>query len=281
MSEAIRPFDRQKLFLNLLRVHGPLSVRTLRKLIVPTMSIRSIQLVLKRLQERKLVGRRTDELPENVGAFYQLKLTTEAIPEIAKILGVSVSDVKSTGVRNRELFHSQDCAIWSDYLEALFPDARIYREHHFSDYESIRRALISSAADVELRPDIILQADKAEGNGAINIAIEIERTRKTHRKLLNKLKKFATSTLLDGVVYISDKDGIKDTLRRLYKGNIVSGAGRIRQYGDHFILFSPGFLKHTDRDPYLVNTELQNVSFKKWVQILSSTERQLRRDFKF
>lgn len=278
MSEKIRPGSRRIQILRILYEHGPLPIRTLLKLIQPPMTERRLQDSIKRLFKNNLVIQKFDTLPRNSGHYYQISQRLPARISIGKLLGLEPTKLLQPHFRGQELTHLETCAIWADRLRLLFPNARVVQDFRFNEDSGIQRVLMSDSADLELKPDLFIQFSEKEGSGRLSVGIEIERTRKTKKRLLNKLRKLSSKTLLDGVIYLCDKDSIRDNLEQIYSSQVRHRAIRTQHYGANFFLFGSTSLPEDTDYPKLINADGQLVNMKDWVQFLGHQSPRLRRD---
>lgn len=272
MVNTVAPYSRRLDVLRVLLEHGALSSRGMREIIVPTISERALQYATKRLRDHKFIIRRMDYLPENVGYFFQLSQRKKYREQVSQLLGVTAESLWKPKIRNQELFHSEECAIWKHRLKQMFPNAQLIRDIDIPADPRMDRVLLPLKRKFRLLPDLILRLPKLNGNGDINVAIEIEKTRKSNRRLLIKFNKLASGTRLDGVIYINDNDALAETLRKVYCANTLKSAPRISHYGNNFMLFSNGQYATGATEPKMFNAALQNVSLREWIHFLVSTE---------
>jgi hypothetical protein len=113
------------------------------------------------------------------------------------------------------------------------------------------------------------------------IAFEIERTRKSDKRVLNKLKKYATATKIDGLVYICDSARLAETVRRLYEQTLSKNRLRIGHYSDFFFLFSNAIVPEVEPLKNIFNARGERIDLFDWVVRLLLHERSFRRPHHF
>jgi hypothetical protein len=279
MRKTETSYRRRAEILRLLSEHGPLSVHGLKRMLIPCMSSKGIALSLNRLRKRGYIVRRFDSLPNNVGHFYQLSCNQNVRKDISNIIGMDISALDDPPIHDQELYHSQQCAIWAHHLKRLYPEAKIVRDYKILKDEESKKALLMDLDRIELRPDIMMFFPKTTTSQKIILAIEIERTRKANRRIIDKLKKFANTTFTDGLLYICDDDSLSEIIRQLYNKNVRERALRLAYKTNYLMLMQKNFITSPEQ-AMMFNADLQNVSFADWIHFLKSTERNFRRDHK-
>lgn len=272
-------YHRRAEILGLLCEHGPLSVQGLKRMMIPHMSAKGIANSLRRLRKNGYIVQRFDSLPCNVGHFYQLSCNQKVRSEISEIIGLDVSEVIEMPIHDQELYHSQQCAIWAHHLKRLYPDAKIVRDYRVLHDEECKQALLMDLDRIELRPDIMMIFPKTATSPKIVLAIEIERTRKANKRIIQKLKKFTRETFTDGLLYICDDHSLSEIIRQLYNTNVRDRALRLAYKANYLMLMQNNFIKHPQQT-MMFNADLQTVSFDNWIQFLKSEKPNFRRDAK-
>lgn len=278
MEQKIKPYARRIAIMRTLHKHGPLSVVGLKKIIHPPMESRRITDSLRRLYKRGYLVKRFDSLPQNVGHFYQLTYRESARAEITKLLGIE-NQLFQPQIRDQELYHSQQCAIWATKFKRFCPEAKVLREYCFLQDDQALTALLSKPHELKLKPDILLISPKGASDRPVTIAIEIECSRKTDARLEEKLRKYAKETTLDGVLYLCDWDSLPQILNRIYNSTLRSNL-RVGHYSANFLMFSDGLSSDDYQSISMYNADKKNVFFHDWIHFLTTHHRNLRRDSK-
>src|SRR6185437_6905460 len=112
-----------------------------------------------------------------------------------------------------------------------------------------KELLIFIDDNYDLLPDALFVMLHENGKQLLSVAIEIERYAKSDDRTIMKLRRFASGTRIDGVIWLCDGAGIANRLRRLYKSRVMPRANRINNYGNNFMLFQ-------DDNLYSVNPTL-------------------------
>ena len=273
MSKIIRMRDRSKQVLRALYEHGPLTNATLRQVISPVMSARRVNEVLQRLTSVGLVKKRHSSVSKHAGRYIQLSEGTGAKTLLSEILNVSEESFERIPGGTEALEHWQDCVIWSKRLSDLFPNVKVISDFKIAQDKSAREILlIPDEADVDLLPDLLLRIPSIHLGKTVNIAVEIERSMKSKYRLAKKLKKFASRSRLDGVLYICSHTKISESLQRVYMIQVLPVALRIQHYGDNFLMFLNTQNLSTISEYSLLSTQAKNVLLSSWIHFLRSTE---------
>ena len=217
-------------------------------------------------------------MPTNMGHFYQIGQSEKQRGEAAKILSVQPAAMIQSHFRGRELLHSEECALWTDYFHKTLPSANVIRDFHFSQYPHVNQALMITREEFDFKPDIVLTLCGADREHDVNIAIEIERTLKTKARLFKKLNKYASETKIDGLIYVCRDMHISQTLGDIYNARVLQKAQRINHYGDNFILFSKSTALNDAGEPIMLNAKLELVSLSAWINYLAANHPLDRRD---
>lgn len=281
MSGNIKPHERGPQLLRILGSHGPLSIRGLSAIVSPPIARRKLRESLKRLEAKKYVTRLNDKVFGGSGIFYRLNNDRLILKEITSELGLPENEFDMLGIRHPELLHTESCAVLAHRLQQQFPKALVIRDLYFSRYPEIQNILLASEDEYEKRPDILIFCKTSDGLKEIVVAVEIERTQKSEKRLYEKLKKYAVGTTLDGVIYFCLDDSIANTLRQIYQSQVLKQALRVNQYGDNFLLLGHNSSAqfHTLHD--VTNSAGKNVAVDMWITHLCSTSIHDRRDVSF
>lgn len=278
--QKIKSYFRSPQVLRLLHEHGPLSHRGLRAILEPPISLRSLQDVTKRLYQKGLLIKRFDYLPyRNLPGVYELPQSDLGRNKISKILKVSPDDLIQPYFKNQELHHSEQCAIWTEYLKKMFPDAEVIRDFKIHKHKLAKDILATDLQEIlEIVPDILLIFKNTQHDLPVSVAIEVELSRKTDKRLIKKLRKYCMGCYLDGVVYVCSKNSLSTTLQSLYKNKLHAKNLRTGQYGNNFFLFCENKFDAKTCEPKLFNTLNEPVSLQSWVQYFKDKKPNFRRD---
>ena len=281
MQKLIKKHERAKQIIQLLIAHGPLSFRALQRLIEPYINKRRLLDALKRLQRRGFVNRRFERLFSGRGILYNLVQYDEALAELSEFMGLPVSKLKQPHFRYKELLHSECCALWVDAFQRLFPEVEVIRDFEFKDSPKAEQIMLVSADELDLHPDLLLVFPKKGDQKEIALAVEIERSFKSVKRLRQKLRKYANGTHIDGLIYLCDSRYIANSISKVYETKPLQTSKRVGHYSENFLLFGDADSIHTKSFLEMCNSRLKTVFLPSWITYLRDTRLNSRRDSKF
>ena len=135
--------------------------------------------------------------------FYQINQSKTAREAAAMVTGAEASELIRPLLRRQDRYHDQWCEYWAWQLRRAFPTVDIVREYQINSNEIASKVLLLKQVDYELMPDFLMFLPASNG-GRVTIAFEIERTRKSDKRLLRKFKRYMEETRIDGLIYVCD-----------------------------------------------------------------------------
>ncbi len=264
--------------LNLLKEHGPVSIDLLHRMTEPPAPKTNLRQSLSILKRKGLVSSISLDAQTT---FYHLSQARSDREAAAQLLQVDSNSLIQPLLRKQDWIHNQWCEYWIHLTTRMFPDAAMVREHSIQEHELAKRVLQLQERDFDLMPDFLLSFPKTETTEATYIAFEIERTRKSDKRLMHKFRKYMNRTRIDGLIYICDSGRLSETIRLLYETRLVAQAHRIKHYADHFFLFSDSVVGGGPGLDRLMNAQGQPVQIQHWCQLLRTTKWTQRRDAEF
>lgn len=283
MKKPNAPHGRGPQILKLLIEHGPLSVRGLSQILEPKIKRLRLQEVLRTLAAKKFVVKKLDRKFGSSAIYYEVNQNPKLWSDISILTECCPTTIYQTQFRPVEYTHSEASAVWAEKLKRILPDATIIREYAIAQSELAKSVLLTLGDDKETLPDILLTAPTNHPERHLAIAVEIERFYKSSSRLIHKLKKYASGSHLDGVIYICDGEAIAQRVQRIFNSKICKYANRINNYGHHFMIF----LNQTDlpeTNPISAYNASGNcIDLSCWLQKLRDTDLFTRydRDFTF
>lgn len=263
--EKVLPYQRGKQVIHLLSEHGPLSLSGMRACLSPPIQRKRLYEVLSGLIKGGVVEKKQTNCMGKMALFYRLALKPE----------------QETHFRRADFVHSESCAIWKEAFKHLVPQAQVLRDFEFNSHPVISQILMSQTDDYETRPDLMLLLRGEKASPLLAIAVEIERTRKSKSRIVRKLKKYATQTKLDGLIYVCEETPLKILFQDLYESRVLSNALRIKHYGKNFFMFVEHLENARPKRLEMANRDGQRVFFDDWMHKLLSEPIRLRRDQNF
>lgn len=255
-----------KAILEILHEHGPLTLELIHRLLPFQISKENLRRTMSFNRKKKLV----DILAyDSQTFFYQLNQDPQSREKVGQLLKKEGLISSQPRISAQNWHHQQWCEFWISVMKRQHPDAEIVRESEIPQSQFAKNILLIDNSDLELLPDFLFLL-KINEDKVLKIAFEIERTRKSEKRLIQKFKKYADETKVDGVIYICDSGRVADTVRLLFKDKFMAKSDRIGHYGKLFLLLSNQIDVGFDFDQSFSNSEGDTVSFKKWIDYLST-----------
>lgn len=266
---------RGKEILWLIKESGPLTIDLLFRMLTPSMSKKNIRKSLQILRDKNLIEVVQSTTQIN---FYMVAQGPASRIKSAEVLGCHPDEIKQPFLRKQDWFHNQWCEYWILNMKRSFPGVKIVREGEINSDQIAMNVLGIKNHDFDLRPDFLLMIPKTQTTEAVNLAFEIERTRKSEQRLIRKFKKYMGETSLDGLIYICDTGRLSETIRLLYQNKLMARSQRQKRFGENFFVFSDTLDGGGPRLSRLFNACGKPTTFEKWCGYLTSTNWTKRRD---
>jgi DNA-binding Lrp family transcriptional regulator len=272
---------RRRQILQLLNDNGPLSAALIAEVARPRISVRDARKAIRRLTSKGIICPHHESVARNLGRFYRISHDMLAREQVSKWLCVPAEELRQPKFFAKEQAHTSKCALWSAFLSDEFEGVEVVR-----DLQVIKRRLYSGSRESiddlrELVPDIVLNFPGEMVSETVSIGFEIERSRKLSKRLVRKLDKIVNRSVLDGVVYVCDTGGVRDSIAAVLKEYRLLKSERIKHYGSAFILFTDDAVVSKETQPTLINVEGKTVKLKAWVSALLRISADYRRSSHF
>lgn len=271
-EKSMRQLRTGREILLALKSYGVLSERSLRH-VLNEPSVGKIHQAILRLIDLELIQRIHYKFENNHGSYYYFASGIANRLLVAKMLGGDADSLKLECIRHAELPHEQRCARLQHDLKQMFPNATIYRDYQLDRSKVSELVFPATAIEKRLYPDILLHnIDESRKYGEAFIAFEVEESLKSRARLLDKLHRYSTESLLSGVVYLSTKDQIGSTIYDVFRNKVLERNLRIKHYGNNFLLFQLQSPKQDGLDLYARNLDGKKVKLDLWMKDLMSTK---------
>lgn len=271
-----RPIAKE--VLGLLKDHSPLTLKMIQRMISPAISKKDLRQSIGILKRRGMVEMLVGDSQE---FFYQLNQARPSRIKVSTVLHCEESETARRLLRRQDWFHNQWCEFWSLLVRRAFPSAEIIREHNIEGHRIAKSILQQGGSDLELMPDFVAIIPGSESQQKLNLAFEIERTRKSDTRILKKLKTYIYETHIDGLIYVCDSGRLSETIRLLYQQKAAEKSHKKSGYVDNFFLFSDSMTAGKNPLSSLYNAVGEPTDLVSWIGRLRSTKQTLRRDAHF
>jgi hypothetical protein len=263
-SKIISP-ERAMNVVRLLELHDTLSIGALHKMMDSPISSVQLRKIVAAMLKEGMLKRRHFQFFGGSQSFYQLARTDS-------------SRSFHPGVSNARLIHNDLCAFAAEVLRRTCPKAIIVRERAILQSKTLKSLLHFSDDYDDALPDVMMVIPSESGVQPIYVAVEVERSLKSNRRINKKFDKYASKTGLDAVIYLSESNCVLNGLRQRYLKRVANRAKRISHYKHHFFMTALAPTRQTLAITGMKNANGDAVSLKHWLQGLSRLPLPLRRD---
>ncbi len=262
--------------LRALKDHGQLSIPTLEKMLEPRMREKKLRRALDRLRAKQLVEcRRSDR------TYYFISQAPHARLECSRLIGGQPDEFLQPLLKRSDWHHQELCEYWRFILKRVFPESIVVRDHEILSHDLASRIMMADREGYDLFPDLLLILPREDQGQIVSIAVEVERTRKSNKRLMRKLKTYSTQTFIDGLVYICDSGRLADAIRLLYEKGLQAGYHRGRHYSEFYFLFSDAIDTAINPLDRIFSAHGRRVKLDEWIRPLLDTKWTLRRNEMF
>lgn len=264
--------------LTLLRDHSPLTLEMLHLMTAPPIQKKNLRQAIGIMKRKGIV----DMVMGSPSTFYyQLNNAETVRDEVAQRLRDDKTKAARPLLNRRNWIHNQWCEFWALTIKRAFPDVEIIREHEIESHALARSILQQQGKPLDLLPDFLMIFPKTATNERVSIAFEIERTRKSDERILQKLKTYIYETHIDGLIYVCDSGRLSETIRLLYRKKALEKAHKKRGYTENFFLFSDSMSAGDSPLSSFYNANGQPASLINWCHTLRAKTTEFRKDNQF
>lgn len=262
----------------LLKKHGPLSLDSLLQMTSPPLRKKKLYRCLGNLAKKSLIEVSNSDYRKR---FYSIPQSLKKRLGVSQVIDCNPDDLLQRKFRRQDWLHNDLCSLWIHNLTNLFPEAEVIREHQVINHSIGAEILGAKGTKDDLLPDILLVFPENDGNSRVSVAIEIERTRKSNDRIIQKLRRYSEKSKVSGLLYACDSERLADTVRLLYNQSLSTKSFRIGHYSDYFFLFSDAVSASDSPLLRIFNSNLQPTSLEHWCRNLRTTKHTLRRSSQF
>ena len=178
---------RGKEILKLIRDHAPITLDMIHRMLSGSMLKRNIRKALRALRDKKFI--------EAVHAdahttYYHISQSLQSRVASSETLECGPKEMEQRFLRRQDWFHNQWCEYWALSIKRQFPEVEVIRESTIGGNEIAKNVLQVSTDEFDLLPDLLVRFPQSDGNPSAFVAFEIERTRKSNRRILLKLTRY-------------------------------------------------------------------------------------------
>ena len=260
-----------RLILEALAEYGPLSFVNLRIFTGVSSHDRNFRRTIATLIRKKFITRMQENFLHSYAVFYQINQSEENLKTLAPLMNRDPRLLKQKYVRMKELLHEQALAKLQHHLAHRFPEATLARD--WQGFKGVHDEVFLVKKAENPKPDLLLRVPmknfEVQKNEFARIAIEYERTRKTIKRLQDKLDVYSGMTYLDGMIWLVDDDALATLIKMIYSYQLKHSL-RIDHYFSAFILIGRSGKNIEETLSSLHTIDGKRVKLEDWLHWLSS-----------
>lgn len=260
-----------RLILEALAEYGPLSFGNLRAFTGISSHDRNFKRTLSTLIRKKFITRMEENFLHSYAVFYQINQSEENLKTLGPLMNRDPRLLKQKYVRMKELLHEQALAKLQHHLAHRLPESTLARD--WQGFKGVYDEVFLVKKVENPKPDLLLRVPmkkfQVQRNEFARVAIEYERTRKTIKRLKEKLDTYAGMTYMDGMIWLVDDDALADLIKMIYSYQLKHSL-RIDHYFSAFILIGRSGRNIEETLNSLHTIDGKRVNLEDWLHWLQS-----------
>jgi hypothetical protein len=232
-----RQAPRQSQVLALIIKYGLISTKTVWELMDREISLHQVRGILYELQKKNLIISPNQIFGPTALKYWSLPLDSKRLRSISQIMEFPFEELRHSAVRFNEYPHEDLCTIIQASIERVDSSLKVFRARA-RKYFGIPDWLISARIKrLGYCPDLILRLPVYEGAGEMKpnayrwIAVEVDRTYRTRKRLAQRLTVYTKHTQFGGLLYFLPTSGSAKKLHQIYE--IRGGKENLRLHNGH------------------------------------------------
>lgn len=240
--------NKQNEVLYLIAKYGVMSSRTVWEILDKKISYGAVRKLLNKLEERGLIVRPTGLAGGQPMHYWILSREKAAMAETIRITGISPDIILQTKMRYTHFPHEDLCTLFQSAVERGDPRIKVLRNKRGLHPQLPTYLFTKSLLDLGYCPDLCLgipqysDADWTVPSRYVWLAVEIDRSYRTTKRLARRLNVYTKHTMFSGVLYflpsrgtakgVSDlyeKRGGKDATRLLGGRNVFLASAQVQK----------------------------------------------------
>lgn len=279
MPETLRIGERGRQILQTLFENGPSSSATLRAVIEPPMNERKMNAAIRRLRDLGLVRNRHTSVRSFAGRYHELASGDGHRMILSQLLNTPLERFKTIPGGTEALEHWQECTVWAKRLHTLFPDAKVVRDFELAKNAALLERTRLTGAEGELLPDLLLCFPRIRADlDPLFVGIEIERTQKSRQRIGQKLRRFATQSALDTVLYLCPRPKLGQKIAQSFVVKKCAEVFRIEHFANNFLLIADS-QRQNAHEIHALNPFGEAIALTEWIQFIRERRGIERRGF--
>ena len=261
-------YGRSREVMRLLISYDLLYLHTMQSLVRPAIKQAKLRDVLLRILKKGFIFKRIEQILQQGIVYYEISKRKINLKLVVKFMNVCIDELKQPQFGRVDLLYLQFCAVWRDTLRHLYPNALVVFNYKMAQNNEAKKLLQLSFQEKDIYPDLLLVFPKRDINSSVGVAIEIEKGRRNSKILSKKIKRYTNLTLLDGVLYVCEKERISSIIMDIYRSKVMPKSYRIQYYEKNFFVLSCSICAEKTPNDEMFNGDSESVLFPSWVKYL-------------
>jgi hypothetical protein len=264
-------YTRSRQILLLLKKYGPLSCRSILKIIEPPIEDRRMYDAVARLRQRNMIKARKKSYPE-APSYYQIRQDPWSRKRVADFLKCTNDDVCQKRYRFANADENSVIAMWWHAIQKQMPQLEIIRRYNFFEHETVHTLIPFHQGVPACPPDLILIAPKDENGRQKSVAVlfggfglDIDRFFHTLRTYKNKSK-------VDGVLLLLNEFEMEMFFDLHHREDLAPKLKLVKKYLNNNVSITDQRLILETHTPCVARHEKTVLTFSDWFNQLQLRE---------
>jgi len=225
---------RQFEILRIIARYGVMNTQVLSQLLSDRLSPAWVRAALIRLETKKLIARGTCLLGGRPSNYWMLSNESESFDRAIALTGLDKSQIRTKSAHWSSFPHENLCTIFQASVERQMPSVWLLREST-GNFSQLPSHLISERVKRNgYLPDMCLGIPTKFSNvpHAVDsykwIAVEIDRTRRSAKRVAARANIYSRHTSFAGVLYLMPNSSLADSVCKIYNTRGASESLRIK-----------------------------------------------------
>ena len=274
-----RPATRQQEIFTLLARHGVMDTNTLMQLFKAAPKSRStIREALSALHAKGLIRCGTLKLGGSPSRYWHIANDKASIKRVLAITGLGLEQIRIKSCHWSQFPHENLCTLFEASIQRHCPSISVLREGSNGFKNLPEHLLCEQIIESGYMPDLCLGIPFIHGDSDQFyhlkkwIAVEIDRTMRSHLRLAQRMNIYTRHTAFNGLLYLMPEESSRRTLSKIYNHRKAATSPRIEGANQTFL--ASGCIQKSLCKPssFTVHCNENETSLHNWLAMIGATE---------
>lgn len=236
---------------------------------------RWIRQILNVLEKKGLIVRATSSMAGRPSDYWMLSKDGISLSRIEGYTGTPSSTFRIKNTRYTHYPHEDLCTLFQVSIERQFPSVTVIRESTMG-FDIVPNSILSKRLrNLGYAPDLILGITKPESHDSVKhspacwIAVEIDRSYRSLKRVSQRVNVYSRHTGFDGVLYLMPKESMVTGLHKVFMNRGASNSSRIKGAGLSFLASGVSQKQIFDLSTFQVKLADNAISLSSWLSIFA------------